>query len=170
MAKGFESLYLLRYLTIIAVVASLIGSVLMFLIGAKRIIESLIVQFTDINIHTDMQLPMHLDEDGFVTVLVVQAVDTFLFALVLLIFALGIYTLFIMDPEEREQKKIPGWLHINSINQLKSSLASVIIIILFVNVLENIIIVGYESLKWSALIIPITIILLAAALHFLPEH
>jgi hypothetical protein len=46
----------------------------------------------------------------------------------------------------------------------------VIIIILFVNVLENIIIVGYENLAWEVLIIPITIVLLAAALYLLPKH
>jgi len=170
MARAFHSLYAFRYLTFIAVIGSLIGSFLLFYIGLTRIFEGIVVLFTDINIHTEMNLPAHLSEDGLVTVLIVQAVDVFLFALVLMIFGIGIYTLFILKPEEREGHSVPPWLQGNSIGELKTSLAGVIIIILFVNVLENIIIVGYENLAWEVLIIPITIALLAVALYLLPKH
>jgi uncharacterized membrane protein YqhA len=170
MARAFHSLFKFRYLTFLAVIGSLTGSFLLLCIGLERIFEGIVVLFTDIDIHTDMNLPAHLSEDGLVTVLIVQAVDVFLFALVLMIFGIGIYTLFILDPDEPVKQNIPPWLQINSIGELKTSLAGVIIIILFVNVLENIIIVGYENLAWEVLIIPITIALLAVALYLLPKH
>jgi uncharacterized membrane protein YqhA len=107
MAKVFHSLYKFRYFTTFAILGSLAGSLLLFYIGLLRVFQGIVVLFTDINIHTDMNLPAHLSEDGLVTVLIVQAVDVFLFALVLTIFGIGIYNLFILSPEERESQKTP---------------------------------------------------------------
>jgi len=55
-------------------------------------------------------------------------------------------------------------LNIESISDLKTTLIEVIIVILAVNVLEHVILVGTLDLKWETLIIPISIVFLAAAL------
>jgi len=58
-----------------------------------------------------------------------------LFALVLVIFPYGIYTLFIKREDETKMK-LSQWLHIKTISQLKTTLVQVIIVILAVNLLE----------------------------------
>ena len=53
----------------------------------------------------------------------VESVDLYLFAMVLIIFGMGIYELFInkIDPVERKTDSRPTWLQISSIDDLKQS-------------------------------------------------
>lgn len=53
----------------------------------------------------------------------------------LIIFGIGIYELFIskIDPIERKADAHPSWLQVSSIDDLKSSLGKVILIVLIVN-------------------------------------
>jgi len=151
----------LRYISLIAVVSLFIGAVLMFIIGALRTLNSVLVLLLDKGLFS---IPEHLDRGSVVSVTLVQSVDSFLFALVLLIFSMGIYNLFINSPDDVRKQNLPTWLRINSIAELKTTLLQVIIVILAVNVLEHVIIIGSDALKWETLIIPISIVCLAAAL------
>ena len=151
----------LRYISLIAVVSLFVGAFLMFIIGAVRTLNAILYLFFEAG---SMSIPEHLSRGALVSVAMVQAVDAFLFALVLLIFSFGIYNLFINRPDETSRQALPGWLRINSISELKTTLIQVIIVILAVNVLEHVILVGSEALKWETLIIPISIVCLAVAL------
>jgi len=111
-------------------------------------------------------LPGHLSENAAASVALIQAVDAFLFALVLLIFSYGVYTLFI-NREDDATLKLPQWLHIETISQLKTTLVQAIIVILAVNLLEYVVVVGSESLRWEALIIPASMVGLALALKLM---
>jgi len=159
----FKRFFALRYVSIIAVISLFAGSVLMFLSGAIFAFNAYLIFFFGRSVAV---LPGHLGENTAASVVIIQSVDAFLFALVLLIFSYGIYTLFIYNPEEKNEK-LPGWLHIETISQLKTILIQVIIVILAVNVLEHIVIVGSESLKWETLIIPASMVGLALALKLM---
>jgi uncharacterized membrane protein YqhA len=136
----------------------------MFLSGALHTLDAYLIFFLGRSVVT---LPGHLTQGAAATVVLIQAVDAFLFALVLLIFSYGVYSLFIYNNVEEDTSKLPAWLRIESISQLKTILMQVIIVILAVNLLEHVVITGSESLSWQTLIIPASMIGLALALKLM---
>ena len=125
-AKFFESvLYLSRYLSILAVVGSIVAGVAIFIRSSIIVCFGLYdfcATFTSSNEHEIEKLLA-----TFVT-----SVDMYLFAMVLIIFGMGIYELFInkIDPVEQKTDSRPTWLQISSIDDLKSSLGKVILMVL----------------------------------------
>lgn len=159
----FASFLRLRSVSLIAVIALFAGAVLMFLAGLLRTIGAFVYFFDGFF----ARLPSHLTESSLASVALIQAVDAFLFALVLLIFSYGIYILFVRTFSTEELQQLPRWMQVESIGELKTTLIQVIIVILAVNVLEHVIMVGPEALKWETLIIPGAILCLAAALRLM---
>ncbi|MBI1910871.1 MAG: YqhA family protein [Deltaproteobacteria bacterium] len=109
-----------RYLIFIPVLLSLIASAGAFVWGAYRTIEVLYHLF-----HA-----MFTGTAGAVIELI-AVMDTFLIATALLIFALGLYELFI------DELKFPEWLVIHNLHDLKAKLGSVIILVMAVAFLEH---------------------------------
>jgi uncharacterized membrane protein YqhA len=153
----------LRSVSIVAVICLFAGAVLMFLAGLVKTIAS----FSTFFIGFAERMPGHLTESSLASVALIQAVDSFLFALVLLIFSYGIYILFVDSMSTEELRRLPRWMQIESIAELKTTLIQVIIVILAVNVLEHVTLVGPEALKWETLIIPVAIVFLAASLRLM---
>jgi uncharacterized membrane protein YqhA len=163
-----ERIYLFRYITLIAVVSSLIGSVIMFLTGVQSILTA-IVYFFEIEPFCAAILPETLTPDVIAMVMLIKSVDQFLFGLVLLIFGFGIYQLFVSETPTHGRTDLPPWRRIRSVSQLKKILAEVIIVILFVLFLEESIIESDTADTISTLFIPISILLLSAALYLLRQ-
>lgn len=159
----FNHFLRLRYISLIAVISLFAGAFLMFIAGLEKTLYAFglfFVGFSD-------RLPGHLSEGSLASVALIQAVDSFLFALVLLIFSYGIYILFVHTFPANELQQLPHWMQIESIAELKTTLIQVIIVILAVNVLEHVILIGPEALTWETLIIPAAILCLAAALRLM---
>lgn len=151
-----------RYFSFIAIIFSLLGSLLLFFVGAwKTFIAIKIVLFDYIPIGKE-----HLHPSDSASTYLLKALDTFLIALVLFIFARGIFTLFISNKNNIENNDVLKWISTPNIGHLKYILAEVIIIILFVIFLE-VIFENIDNLKWEFIIIPISILLLALGLKFL---
>lgn len=139
-----------RIIVILAVIGSLVSSVLMFVHGALQIYQAA-VEFVhhpmpDHNSHADEHLSIAL----------ISSVDSFLFATVLLIFAMGIYELFIskIDPASRTAESRPNWLEIHSLDDLKSAVGKVILMILIVRLFETAVKMTYSEpihLLWLGL-------------------
>ena len=102
-----------RYLTVIAVFGSLAGSVLMFLLGLFNIGKA----FAE-----GLSIPTGDDESfGAASVIsVIEGLDRFLIAIVLLYFGYGVYTLFLHPEESEEGLALPQWLQVKQIGQLKT--------------------------------------------------
>lgn len=100
-----------------------------------------------------------------VTSYIIKAMDSFLIALVLMIFSYGVYLLFINSTSNSEARFFK-WLDIPDISHLKNTLAEVIVVILFVKFLE-IVLLNLGNLTWEMLILPVSILLLALSLKFL---
>jgi uncharacterized membrane protein YqhA len=150
----------LRYFSFIAVVASGLGSVLMFIIGAVKTARAYISYF-----------PAGFTEQAGASTNVaiaylIQAIDAFLIGLVLMIFSGGIYNLFIhrLDSGKAE---INSWIKITNISQLKRILAELVILVLFVKFLEIALKNALETYSWEMLVLPLGIVLLALALKLI---
>lgn len=151
-----------RYISFTAIICSLIGSLLLFFIGAWKTYSAIkIVFFEYIPIGKE-----HLHPADSATTYLLKALDSFLIALVLFIFARGIFTLFISSKNNIENDDVLKWSRTPNIGHLKNVLAEVIIIILFVLFLE-VVFENIDNLKWEFIIIPISILLLALGLKFL---
>jgi len=77
---------------------------------------------------------------------IVEVIDGFLLASVLLIFAMGLYELFISKIDAAEGSETSGnVLHISSLDDLKNRLAKVILMILIVNFFEQVLKMQFET-------------------------
>jgi len=164
-SRAFESvLYISRYLTILAVIGSILSSIALFLKGSYLVIQTLIKFYERLNF-TDGEEYEKLLAD-FVT-----SVDLYLFAMVLIIFGMGIYELFInkIDPVERKTDARPSWLQITSIDELKSSLGKVILMILIVSFFKHSIEINYENTK-DLLYLALGVIMIALSLYIANKH
>ncbi len=154
-----------KKVSIIAVIASMLGSLLMFIIGAVKVARAY-----------DAYFLLEIDPASTVTVraglaiaYLVQAIDGFLIALALLIFGYGVFILFVASKQTVERWAEGGFV-IRSITELKKILADMIVIILMVKFLESAL-TNTTGFTWQALTLPAAILLLAAAVRVLKlEH
>ena len=157
-----KTFYHFRYFSWIAIIGSLFGSLLLFVVGALKTINAFRVVLFDY-IPKDKA---HLHTADIATTYLIKSLDTFLIALVLFIFAHGVYTLFISNNKLDNGNSVLKWIRTPNIGHLKNVLAEVIVIILFVKFLE-VVFVNIDNLKWEILILPASIVLLALGLKFL---
>ena len=155
--KFEDILYYSRYFSFIAVVGAILSSFILFIQGFGLIIKGLVGFFQD---------PYEKYEALFEKL--VSSVDVFLFALVLIIFGVGVYELFIanVDPEDKPAETRPNWLKIGSVDDLKSSLGKVILMVLIVSFFKHVLEITEEMWTPLALLyLAIGILLIAGALY-----
>ena len=148
----------LRWVTVVAVIASLLGALLMLYVGASGTVEA---------INSYLRLA---EEPGpglkFTALIrVIESLDAFLVALALLIFSMGVFTLFIQDPGETQIAPLPDSLRPKTLGDLKQTLAEIILLVLLVLYLDEVLRAADRS-DWELLIgLPAGIALLAAAVR-----
>lgn len=131
-----EALWRSRFVVVIAVVASMIAAIAVFYITTVDVwyLIAHILDYSNPDLSAEGRKLMH---DDTVTH-VVEVVDGYLLATVMLIFALGLYELFVSDIDaahgSRASSKI---LLIESLDDLKNRLAKVILMILIVKLFEH---------------------------------
>ena len=150
-----KCLYFTRYLTILAVFGALISAIALFIKGSIIVFDALTEFITNIGSpHYESMLEMF-----------VSSVDVFLFAMVLVIFGVGIYELFItkIDPVLQKVDGRPTWMQISNVDDLKSSLGKVILMVLIVTFFKHSIEVEYGNVN-DLLKLGVGIVLIALAL------
>lgn len=154
--------HVFRHISWIAIICSLLGSCLMFVAGAMKTANAFrVVLFNHLP-----EDKTHLHPADVATTYLIKSLDTFLIAFILFIFAHGVYTLFISNKKYEGGSGVLNWIRTPNIGHLKSILAEVIVIILFVKFLETVF-VNINNLRWEILILPISVVLLALGLKFL---
>ncbi|HEX5029963.1 MAG TPA: YqhA family protein [Candidatus Eisenbacteria bacterium] len=97
---------------------------------------------------------------------IAESVDAALFALVLIVLALGTVSLYltpgVSDP------RIPAWMCVRSLSELKTLLWEAILLVLVMAALTSIM-ANTDHLGWDLLILPVAVLILAAGL-FLKAH
>ncbi|MEG4204673.1 YqhA family protein [Microcoleus sp. Pol7_A1] len=117
-----------RYLMLIAVFGCFAASVTLLMYGALE---------TVITIGYTATVAVSSENSKQLILSCIEVVDLFLLATVFYITALGLYELFI-----DERIKVPHWLEIHTIDDLKTKLTSVIVVVLSVLFLS-------EVVKWN---------------------
>jgi uncharacterized membrane protein YqhA len=112
-----------RYLIIISVLGTLVGSIIVLGYGAVTVVGVLITIFVNRNQFTT-------EEAKIVAASSVELIDLFLLSTILYIVSLGLYRLFIDS-----DIPLPGWLIITDLNDLKERILGVIIVLLAISFL-----------------------------------
>lgn len=155
--------FLFRFLGWIAIICSLLGSLLMFIVGAIKTYYA----FTAVMLGSvPKESFAHLKTADIATAYLIKSLDAFLIAFVLFIFAYGIYTLFISNQPDPNEPEVLKWIKMPSIGHLKNVLAELIVIILFVKFLE-VALLNLDKFEWELLVLPVSILFLALGLKFL---
>ena len=125
-----------RFVVMFAVIASMAAAIAIFYMATVDVVYLVIhmVHYADPALAADARKLIH---DETITH-VVEVVDGYLLATFMLIFALGMYELFVSDIDEaRSSKTSSKILVIESLDDLKTRLAKVILMILIVTLFEE---------------------------------
>jgi uncharacterized membrane protein YqhA len=163
--KLFEgSLWNSRFVIIAAVVGSLFAGFAIFYMATVDVfyLVSHVLHYADADLANEARKALH---DSTVTH-IVEVVDGYLLATVMLIFSLGLYELFISDIDEAHGSKSSSKiLVINSLDDLKSRLAKVILMIMIVTLFEQALNMKLTS-PLDLVYLGASITLIALALYF----
>ena len=156
------ALFRTRFVAYLAVIFSMFGAVILFLIASLDIWGVMVMVFNMLIQHTH---PENLHED--VVSIIIGAIDLYLIAIVMFIFSFGVYELFVSEIDEMENSdKDYQALKIHTLDELKDKIAKVIVMVLVVSFFQKVLHTTYsgalEMLYFSG-----SILFLALALYFL---
>lgn len=163
MPRIFAAIRLTRYISVLSILSSLVGALVMFWIGATNTINAilLVAGAEDVVVEGSRIEPTEL-----ATIELLECLDDFLVGLAFLYFAYGIYSLFIQLG--KKDRSTPSWLQVNSIGTLKKTLLEVLVVLLAVifvkGLLERL---SFRALEWTYLVIPLSILAIAASTRLL---
>ncbi len=125
-----------RFIILTAVIGSLLAGIVIFVMASVDVVLLFqhALHYADGSLSDEARKVLH---DSTVSH-IVEVVDGYLLATVLLIFSLGLYELFISDIDQAHGSKASSKiLVINSLDDLKSRLAKVILMIMIVTLFEE---------------------------------
>ncbi len=146
-----------RSITAIAVVFTALGAVLMLVVGAATTVRAAQIYLGG------TKLEAFGDEAALkATIEMVSSLDQFLLAIVLLIFAFGVFRLFIAP--EGGAAGLPDWLMTTTVTDLKTKLLETIAILLAVLFLKSALDVPPNAvIPWSVLVVPLAVGIFSAS-------
>lgn len=158
-----DHFFRIHYMVILAVAGSLLGALLMLIIGAYETVEAFLLFFG----LWEPTIPGKEITEAVATVL--SALDSFLIAIVLLYFAYNLFYL-LTFPERREERygkiRMPPGLRVESLGQMKKTILVIIVVSLSVFLLrENMI--SVDHYEWTDLYVPISIVAIAVAIRLI---
>lgn len=133
--KIFEhGLWSSRFIVILSVIFGLIGAIVLFIVASFDVYDTAKMVF---NVYIEHTHPEHFHED--VVGGIIGAVDLYLIGVVMLLFAFGLYELFIsdIDPAKGAEKE-NTILAIHSLDQLKDKISKVIVMVLVVSFFQKV--------------------------------
>ena len=148
-----------RFIVILAVVFGLLGAIILFIVASYDIASVAGYAYHGLFAHPH---PENFHEN--IVAAIIGAVDLYLIAVVMFIFAFGLYELFISHIDEAEgHGKI---LAISSLDQLKDKIAKVIVMVLVVNFFQRVLHTEFTT-PLEMLYFALSIMSLAVGLYFL---
>lgn len=151
-------LFGVRYLNVVAVVSLLVATAMMLFVGAFHVYEALYA----------IVVPDHPEVNQSM-VLIIESVDSFIIAIILLYFAYSIYFLFLRseeDPASTKRIPMPEWLKVQGLGAMKKTLLQVIVVALSLFWLR-IVMIQTTEFQWSDLVLPASILAIAGAVRIM---
>lgn len=152
-----------RFMSVLAVISSLIGALLMFWIGTLNTLKAAMLV---VNAEEAVVEGSRISTTELATIELLECLDEFLVGLAFLYFAYGIYALFIQLG--KSDADTGTWSKLGGISTLKKTLMEVLIVLLTVifvkGLLERL---SFRGLEWTYLVIPLSILALAASTRLL---
>jgi uncharacterized membrane protein YqhA len=162
--KLFEGLiWNSRFIVILAVVFGLIGAIILFIVASMDIWEVAVYTYNTMLTHVH---PENFHEN--IVSGIIGAVDLYLIAVVMFIFAFGLYELFISDIDQAEGKNGSKLLAIHDLDQLKDKIAKVIVMVLVVSFFQRVLHTTFTT-PLEMLYFALSITALAVGLSFLSK-
>ncbi|MBT0586007.1 YqhA family protein [Alteromonas oceanisediminis] len=157
----FESaLWGSRFLALIPVIASLLGSLILFVVGTMDIIN---VAWLTMNYYAgDGTKDIH----DFIVTDIILAIDIYLVAVVLLIFGTGIYRLFISPIDESEQSDVSHPFNIQSFDELKDKIVRVVILAVIIEFFRAVVDIRFST-PLEAIYLALSVLALAGSLYLM---
>jgi uncharacterized membrane protein YqhA len=161
--KIFESaMWKVRLFVLLPVVFGLLGAIVLFSVASMDIYEVLKYTF---DVYLNGLHPKDFHEE--IVSKIIGAVDLYLIAVVMLIFAFGLYELFISKIDAADDSKTgSNILAIHSLDQLKDKIAKVIVMVLIVSFFQKVLHTSYDG-ALQMLYFALSIGILAVGLYFL---
>ena len=161
--KLFEgAIWRSRLVVVLAVIFGLVGAVVLFVVASMDIWGVAVYAFKTIATGAH---PEHFHED--IVSKIIGAVDLYLIAVVLFIFAFGLYELFVSEIDEAMEKENANKiLAIHSLDQLKDKIAKVIVMVLIVSFFQKVLHTSFVT-PLEMLYFALSITALAVGLYFL---
>ena len=133
-----------RFVVLLAVVSSLFTAFAMFYMATVDTFYT--IQHLAHYASPGMDVATRTDLRGETVTHIVEVIDGFLLASVLLIFSMGLYELFISKIDVAgDSETSRNVLHIDTLDDLKNRLAKVILMILIVNFFEQVLKMQFET-------------------------
>jgi len=150
-----------RFVVILAVLSSMVGMLLLFCMAAESMLH-LAWQFLEMTFMGVAHPEFHNEAVGQI----ISAVDDFLLGTVLLIFAMGMYELFISKIDiAHDDENASNILMINNLDDLKDRLGKVVLMILVVSFFKNVLHVTFDN-PLNILYLGAGILMVSLALYF----
>ena len=158
-----RAMFKIHFMAILAVIGSLLGSLLLFLIGAYEVYEAFLLFFG----FGHPSVPGEEITEATATIL--SSLDSFLLGFVLLYFAYNL--LFLLTfPEQREDRfgpiRMPPALHVESLDKMKRTILVIIVVSLSVFLLkENML--NVDEYVLTDFFVPLSIVAIALAIRLI---
>ncbi|MDW5378593.1 YqhA family protein [Halomonas sp. HP20-15] len=149
-----------RFLVMAAVIPSLLGAFVLFIIGTLDILE--------IVSDTVAYYLLGVGPDIHETVVpsIVIAVDIYLVAIVLLVFGLGVYRLFVSPIEQAENYAPRHPFNVESFDQLKDKIARVVILAVIIEFFRAVVDIRFQT-PLEAIYLALSVLALSVAIYLM---
>ena len=145
----------LRYMMMFAALGAALGALLMFWLGASKLLHA--VRSGAV---ADPLATTTMDTS------VMGGTDAFLFGVVLITFSYAIMFGFVIDQPARSGPSTTTWAWVRGVGELKHTLIEVILVYLVVDFATDLVDEA-TAISWQTLVIPLAIVLIAGALRLL---
>ena len=159
--KKFEQfLWNSRFLVLIAVLASLLGSLTLFIVGTLDIAQ-LVIATVGYYLGSGT-----VDIHEFLVTDIIIAIDIYLIAVVLLIFGLGIYRLFVSPIEASEEDGRSHPFNVQSFDELKDKIVRVVILAVIIEFFRAVVDIRFLT-PLDGIYLALSVLALAASLFLM---
>ena len=160
-----------RYGAYVAVFASFLSAALMLIVGCVKVFKAIYgytlassTSSPTLFAGTEAEkIISHLSHEDAAIGRIIESIDAFLIALVMLYLGFGMYSLFCENKEPRLAELLHSSIVPTNLGQLKETLAHIIMIVLFVLFTRQVWL-NLNSLSWDILVLPAGIALLGLSL------